>query len=141
MRVIKFRGQMINSNKWVYGSLIKDRFGKYYILYVRGNFKLKVQVNPKTIGQYTNCKDIKGTKIYEGDIIKDEYDMKFVVILDEFENRFMGVTMCDEIWNERQGDVRFIRNYSIEEHGLFVIGTKYTDKKYINIQRNMSKNM
>lgn len=81
MRNIIFRGQSVDTKKWVYGYFLQfDRKKKSYILPSMINFSLEqfVEVDPITIGEYIGRDDQTGKNIFEGDIIKvkDYYDEK-----------------------------------------------------------------
>lgn len=63
--------------KWIYGSLVcNDSFCKIY-----PNNSIHYDVITATVGQWTGSYDKNGTKVYEGDIIRDGNRL-FVVVFE-----------------------------------------------------------
>ena len=79
MREILFRGKRMDDGEWVEGYLVKAVGGECMILPVTtehcggAEFSEGYHCDPTTVGQYTCLKDKNGKRIFEGDIVAQNW--------------------------------------------------------------------
>lgn len=135
MREIKFRGQDKDGN-YVYGDLIHGvgyKAGKYYILPPNTNLALVpncdpldgVEVDEKSLGQYTGIKDETGREIYEGDIVCIEMHTGV---------SFVGTVSFDKsafIITDEDGVDEFLHEYLEDYDYITVLGNIYENPELL----------
>ena len=128
MREILFRGKRQENDvygkvgEWVYGIPIQNKIGTFISFdknphYCYQDYYIELdeisKIDPETVGQYTGMTDIRGNRIFEGDIVNCTYDGKlrtYVVVWDkdeldfkatngkeQYRNNFVYLPCCDEI--------------------------------------------
>jgi uncharacterized phage protein (TIGR01671 family) len=79
-RQIKFRGKRIDDGKWIYGYLadVQEQYGyaeiNSYFDDEDGRWETCDHVDVNTVGQFTGYNDDEGREIFEGDLIRYQYE-------------------------------------------------------------------
>jgi uncharacterized phage protein (TIGR01671 family) len=76
---IKFKAKRLDNSEWVEGYFYKE-CGNTYIIEDRQDDSMlnrnhPYKVDPSTVCQYTGMTDCEGNEIWEGDIVRDNYDL------------------------------------------------------------------
>ena len=86
MREVLFRGKRTDCGEWVEGDLLHYESGEMAICkgfskygYEATEIIGRYKVIPKTIGQFTGLTDKNGKRIFEGDIVRYEDDIGYVI--------------------------------------------------------------
>lgn len=80
-RKIVFRGKCKDTDKWVFGNLIRDIDGTTVHIYQKMGKKSNFyEVDENTVGQFTGLFDANKKGIYEGDVVRFLYDEKSAIV-------------------------------------------------------------
>ena len=143
MREILFRGKRVDNGEWVYGAFCPDLLeiedGRevdwgFIRTYNKITYKMEmIAVDRKTVGQDTNLKDKNGNKIFEGDIVKYNWDNSWCT-----DNKFHIETCIVEYL--QYGFKPFIEDYdcddgyysyNIDFNSIEIIGNIHDNKNLI----------
>lgn len=87
MRTIKFKGKEIEKpHRWIIGDLYQEK-GSFFIWHRINNQSFPIEVDEKSVGQFTGMEDAYGNEIFEGDILH--------IPDDDFNGEIKGVVMFE----------------------------------------------
>lgn len=126
---IKFKAKRLDNGEWVSGSLVRSTAGIKERAYIVDSFSSMsdysvVGVDPSSVCQFTGLKDCKGNEVWEGDIVRDNYDL---LCVDNF---------YEVVYIEEEGAFAFksldkVDNYEpfVNLFEAYVVGNKFDKEK------------
>ena len=125
---IKFKAKRLDNSEWVEGYFYAE-CGNAYIIEDRQSESMlnrneAVLVDPSTVCQFTGMRDCEGKEIWEGDIVRDNYDL---LCVDNF---------YEVVYIEEEGAFAFksldkVDNYEpfVNLFEAYVVGNKFDKEK------------
>lgn len=123
---IKFKAKRLDNGEWVKGDLVHSTsyVGISYPSDEFSDVPIVHRVDPSTVCQFTGLKDCKGNEVWEGDIVRDNYDL---LCVDNF---------YEVVYIEEEGAFAFksldkVDNYEpfVNLFEAYVIGNKFDRKE------------
>lgn len=115
MKEIKFRGQKVNTNEWVYGlPLYSVINGEIIIDTIQSEEdSCFYKIIPTSIGQYVGVSDKKIKEIYESDIVhcwggescQGYWEHDYFIVVDSINNPFTMLELTESEYVELFGDI------------------------------------
>ena len=136
MREIEFRGKKEGNGEWAYGYLSTLAGGDCLVIEDGDDWNGVVE---ETVGQYTGLKDKNGTKIYEGDVVKDKDRLCYVIKYTDEDvgscgccyTAFVGIGFVAELELEDEGGEKYFVRCQYKGSECQVIGNIYDNPELV----------
>ena len=135
MREIEFRAKGLFKDRWYYGYFVdcKRNMRCQIVNLDEEKCDLTHYVRKDTVGQYIGLKDKNGKKIFEGDIVRDDYGI-YKIIFDRYGwDSCAGYTGFIGIYTWETPDIEgwYEANRCIDDDKLEIIGNIYDNPELL----------
>lgn len=126
-REIKFRGKRLINGEWAYGSLLIQGSGRMCIY---DETQCMREVQPDTIGQFTEIHDAQGKEIYEGDVIVGRYGHLHVIRYNKMYGAYTATLLNEFLYTDLQTECSVTQRW-LDETGKRVCGNVYDTPEFL----------
>ena len=135
MREIEFRAKGLFKDRWYYGYFVdcKRNMRCQIVNLDEEKCDLAHYVRKDTVGQYIGLKDKNGNKIFEGDIVRDDYGI-YQILFDRYGwDSGAGLTGFIGIHSWEKPDIEgwYEANRCIDDNELEIIGNIYDNPELL----------
>lgn len=125
MREILFRGKRIFTKDWIEGVAFSHDNNEVTMLsqHPMDGSLLGKEVYPGTVGQFTGLTDKNGTKIFEGDVLRNASNEKKAVV------QWFSEHSAFMLWCKSENQVYWL--YDNDFHNIEVIGNIYDNPELL----------
>ena len=126
-REIKFRGKRLINGEWAFGSLLMQGSGRMCIY---DDTHCMREVQPDTVGQFTEIHDAQGNEIYEGDVIVGRYGHLHAIRYNKMYGAYTATLLNEFLHTDLKTECAVTQRW-IDETGKRVCGNVHDTPEFL----------